>query len=130
MKKKFIYSVFALLLSGSVMYGQNKSSEATSIAKGDFDIVNAAGEPVHARYFVSRGLPDNLTILITPNKAFQMHARITDAKGNELIKIKQEEVTMRYANSVDISSLPAGNYFLELSYGKDDAQTYSIAFAK
>ncbi|HYD21745.1 MAG TPA: hypothetical protein VEB40_09745 [Flavipsychrobacter sp.] len=119
----------ALLLAvGLTASAQQANADAA--VKGSLALeLKGSTEAVTANYTVSRAYPDNILLQIRPSAEFKLNARIVDTKGNELMKLPSETVAGRYANSIDVSSLRKGDYFIEF-YGDTYRQNYRIPFAK
>lgn len=124
--KRILFPVLLLLLvSCAVVLRAHAYGARTT---GSFTMTNATGMQITATYAVMPAQPANIVLQITPSSAFTLNAHITDSKGKELMKLNPEAVTMRYVNSIDVSKLPAGNYFIEILYGKNNELNYRIPF--
>jgi hypothetical protein len=127
MKKTILISILLLLFSISfTTYGEGQDNATT----GTFTTINATGESVTINYSVAPAYPDNLAIQLRPSSTFMLKAHIVNHDGTEVLKIKQESVTGRYANSIDISTLPHGSYYFEVLPETEGQQPHRIAFAK
>jgi hypothetical protein len=123
MKRTIFFSlvILCLLQISAIAQDANNSS-------GNFTITQN-GASIQGHYSVMPAAPDNIVLQITPSAEFVLHARITDGNGKELIKIGAETVKVRYANSIDVSTLGAGNYFIEIT--SDNAEdNLKIPFSK
>lgn len=124
-KRNFLVILFALFISLSPkMYAVGNEANT-----GSFEMMNSTGEAVTVHYSVTPAYPDKLAVMMNPSASFTLSSRIVDTEGNEKIKIKEETVTARYANSIDISSLTPGSYFIEVVTGNEQPP-YRIAFTK
>lgn len=128
MKRFFFLSgtICCLLFSGSSLHAQQNIAPA----KGQFEINTGAREKVLALYRLSPAYPDNILLEINPSAPFPLRASVVNEKGAEQFKLKAEEVTLRYANSIDISKLKKGSYFIEVYPGRDKQQVIRIPFTK
>ena len=121
---------FLALLLAVGLTASAQQANADAAVKGSLALeLKGSTEAVTANYTVSRAYPDNILLQIRPSAEFKLNARIVDTKGNELMKLPSETVAGRYANSIDVSSLRKGDYFIEF-YGDTYRQNYRIPFAK
>lgn len=123
MKKTiFLSLVFFCLLNISAY------AEETNNASGNFTITQN-GSPIQGHYSIMPAAPDNIVLQLSPSAEFKLNAHIVDPSGNELIKMDAVTVHGRYANSIDISSLGAGDYFIEIK-SENESETLKIPFSK
>lgn len=87
------------------------------------------GNTISAIYNVVPAEPDNIVLHIRPSSEFVLNAHVVDKDGKELIKLAPETVTGRYVNSIDVSKLPAGTYYIEVLGGTAE-EKHSIPFSK
>jgi hypothetical protein len=115
MKQKFIASFISLCLVflASIAYGQ-RATVSSDQATGTFRISAASPEGISVRYSLAPAYPDNIVLQLMSGSEFVLNAHVTDAKSHEVLQIKQETVGARYANSIDISKLVPGQYFIEV----------------
>lgn len=123
MKKAIILSLVFLCLLHITSYG-----EETNNASGNFSITQN-GTPIQGHYSIMPAAPDNIVLQLSPSAEFMLNAHIIDQDGKELIKIDAATVHLRYANSIDISSLGAGSYFIEIT-SDNAAENLKIPFSK
>ncbi|WP_276133025.1 T9SS type A sorting domain-containing protein [Polluticoccus soli] len=123
MKKTIILSLVFLCLLNISSYGQE-----TNNASGNFTITQN-GAPIQGHYSIMPAAPDNIVLQLSPSAEFTLNAHIVDQSGKELIKIDAATVHLRYANSINISSLGAGNYFIEIKSDNTE-ESLKIPFSK
>lgn len=123
MKKAIILSLVFLCLLHPSSYGQE-----TSNASGNFTITHN-GAAIQGAYSIMPAAPDNIVLKLSPSADFMLNAHIVDQNGKELLKIDAVTVHLRYANSIDISSLGTGNYFIEI-VSENAAENLKIPFSK
>lgn len=128
MTNKKLTFLTLLLAVGLTANAQQANPDAAVKGSLALELIGST-EAVTANYTVSRAYPDNILLQIRPSAEFKLNARIVDAKGNELMKLPSETVAGRYANSIDVSSLQKGDYFIEF-YGDTYRRNYRIPFAK
>ena len=126
MKQKVLLSaLLCIVFAAPSAFGQRVKVNSQS-AVGTFNVSASSAQQVEARYAIRPAGPDNIVLMIAPKAAFTLNAHIIDSRGREVAKIPAEAVTLRYANSIDISKLAPGNYFIEVLSG--GANNYSIPF--
>lgn len=124
----FLFGILlCLLLSGSLLYAQQKNATA---ANGQFEIRTSSNGQVQAHYTLMPAYPDNLVLQIRPSAPFTLNARIVNDKGIEQIKLGSEQVTLRYVHNIDLARLAKGRYFIEIQSGMDKQQTIKIPFTR
>lgn len=111
----------------SLAYAQ-KVSNKDGRSTGSFEIATSAASPVQAYYSVFGAAPDNIVVMITPNREFVLNAHIINAKGQKQMTIESATVSQRYVKNIDVSSLASGHYFFELLY--EGGKSYRIPFSK
>jgi hypothetical protein len=122
----FLTALMIVLVSIQKTYGQKSIP-----VKGSFEMPAKAGvAAVKAFYNVTEAANDNIVLQFVPDKPFKLNAHIVNNKGQEVQKINQQEVGLRYAESIDVSKLPAGDYFIEVLYGDNNEHNYRIPFTK
>jgi hypothetical protein len=122
MKRIVFLSLLLFLFNIHAAFAENGST-------GNFDIIGTNGI-VSVYYSIAPAYPDNVALQMRPNGEFNLNAHIVNANGEEVMKLKEETVTARYANSIDISALSAGDYYIELFYGENNEHSYRIPFSK
>lgn len=129
MKQKLIITFLSscLVLLASLAYGQ-RATVSDDQASGSFQISNGSPEAISVRYSLAPASPDNIVLLLVPMAEFTLNAHVMDAKGREVLPIKPETVTGRYANNLDISKLAPGNYYIEVLNGVAGQEGHHIAF--
>lgn len=127
MKQIFIAAFLMLLMSYAVPSMAQAYGTRTT---GKFTLTSASGTAVTASYSLMPAAPSNLVLQIVPSAAFTLTAHITDSKGREVMKLNTADVTLRYVNSIDVSKLPAGNYYIEILHGRNNALNYRIPFTR
>jgi hypothetical protein len=125
-QKLFLPTLLCLVLFATAAFGQRVKINSQS-ATGTFRVSATAAEVIDAKYSIRPAAPDNIVLIIAPKYGqFTLNAHIIDIKGREVAKIPSEQVTQRYANSINISKLAPGNYFIEILNGGNNG--YSIPF--
>jgi hypothetical protein len=129
MKQKLIISFLSscLVLLASLASAQ-RATVSSDQAAGSFQISNGSPEAINVRYSLAPASPDNIVLLLVPGTEFTLNAHVMDAKGQEVLPIKPETVTGRYANSMDISKLAPGKYYVEVQTGIAGQEGHRIAF--
>lgn len=123
MKKTiFLSLVFFCILNISTY------AEETNNAAGNFTITQN-GAPIQGHYSIMPAAPANIVLQLSPSAEFTLNAHIVDQSGKELIKIDAVTVHRRYANSIDISALSVGDYFIEIK-SENESETLKIPFSK
>jgi hypothetical protein len=125
MKKTIFFSV---LITCLLQFSATSFAQDASQTTGNFKI-DQNGVSISANYTLAHALPDNIVLHIRPSSEFVLNAHIVDANGKEMIKLETQNVEGRYVNSIDVSKLAAGNYFVEILAATAD-QNYRIAFVK
>ncbi|MCD6062400.1 MAG: hypothetical protein K0R82_311 [Flavipsychrobacter sp.] len=123
MKRAIFLSLVLTCLLQITSYGQE-----TNTTSGNFTFTQN-GAPIQGHYSTMPAAPDNIVLQLSPSADFTLNAHIVDQEGKELIKLKAESVHLRYANSIDISSLGAGSYFIEI-VTDNAAENLKIPFSK
>ena len=126
MRRILFLSVGVLLLSG---FNESKAQGPAS-TKGSFEMATASKTAVKASYSVSPAGANNVVLQLTPDKPFTLNARIIDKQGKVVQAIPTEEVGLRYAESIDVSKLAPGEYFIEVVSGDKSEENYRIPFTK
>lgn len=129
MKKTHIL-LLLLLLSALNMYGQNgvkQNVQATTTGKIEIPVMGTV-TPVQADYSLAVGL-NQLSLTIDPLRSFQFGARIVDANGKEVQKLRSEMISGKHTSAIDITSLRPGKYFIEM-FGDNYGKNYRIPFTK
>jgi hypothetical protein len=128
MRRILFLSVGALLLSGFCNESRAQGAAAT---RGSFEM-STAGQtaPLQASYSITPAGADNVVLQLTPDKPFTLNARIVDKQGKVMQAIPTEDVGLRYAQSIDVSKLAPGEYFIEVLYGDKSEKNYRIPFTK
>jgi hypothetical protein len=128
MKKLVFLSVTVMLITG--LY--NKAlAQGPQKVNGSFEMASKAQvTPVKAFYNVSTTGSDNVVLQLTPDQPFKLNARIVNAKGKVVQTIAAQDVNLRYAENIDVSKLPAGDYFIEIVYGDNKEKNHRIPFTK
>ena len=116
--------IISLLQFSAITFAQDAFSQIT----GNFAI-DQNGVTIEASYTLVPALPDNIVLHIRPSSEFVLNAHIVDADGKEMIKLETQTVAGRYVNSIDISKLAAGSYFIEV-LGATAEQNHRIGFTK
>ncbi len=126
----FMSMLCMLLLGGTAAFAQQAAVKTSETQSGNITLQNSTGKTINAYYTLAPAYPHNIVLQIRPSESFDLSASIVNAKGKEMMTIKQETVTGRYANSIDISKLSPGDYFIQLKYGVSNDQVYKIPFKK
>jgi len=129
MKQNVFVSILSvcLVFLATAAFGQ-RTVVSPDHAAGTFEAAKATGEPMSVRYTLAPAFPDNLVFQLVPAGEFQLNAHITDAKGAEVLLISPQTVTGRYANSLDVSKLTPGKYFIEVFGATGKEGNYRIPF--
>ena len=128
MKRSFCFSA---LLAFLLCFSMEGYSQGRTPVKGDFQMKSSLNaDAVHANFVMTPTTDDHVVLKLHPDKQVLVNARIVNSKGEEVQKLESEQVSMRYAKSIDVSSLPAGSYFIEIFYGNQQADIYRIPFSK
>lgn len=128
MKRILFLSVGILLLSG---FCSESRAQGTAPTKGSFEMSSSSKTtPVKASYSVSPAGPDNVVLQLIPDRPFTLNARIVDKQGKVVQAIPAEDIGLRYAQSINVSKLAPGEYFIEVVYGDKSEKNYRIPFTK
>jgi hypothetical protein len=101
------------------------------VTKGSFEMAaTKSSGPVNATFTVKKQVTDHVLIQFVPDKPFTLNAHIVDKDGKEVMQIAATNVSGRYVNNLDISSLPAGEYFVEVLSGDNNERNYRIPFTR
>ena len=124
----------ALLMGANKTSAQTEQSSDPNVVSGHFEIHVVSGTDtnhVNVNYAISPAPFTNIMNLelSTPNTIF-FNADILDATNNVLVTWAPTAGSNYYSNNLDISSLPAGNYHVNIHRDNTTAILYSIPFTK
>lgn len=128
MKKLIVLSITAFLIvfSCSTLHAQGPS-----VTTGSFTMASeTSAAPVKTFYNVSPAGTDKVVLQLVPDQPFNLNARIVNAAGKTVQAIPAQDVTLRYAENIDVSTLPTGDYFIEIIYGDNKEKIHRIPFTK
>ena len=121
-------SISVMLLSGLCNVA---TAQETAPVRGNFEMVSSAkADAVKTSFSVSTAGNDNLVLQLVPDQPFRLNARIVNKNGKVMSTIPAEDVGIRYAQNIDIRTLPPGEYFIEIAYGDKGEKNYRIPFSK
>jgi ABC-type arginine transport system permease subunit len=120
--------LFISLLGIGLCPSPAQAQQAGSV-KGQFEVTGSS-PAMQVQYTLMRALPDNLVVQLQAGAPFRFEGAITDRNGRQLLQLPAEVLQGRYVQQVDISSLPAGQYFVSIRYGAENQESYRIPFTK
>lgn len=86
---------------------------------------NEAGKPISATGIRPNPASDYLTVYLEPNtRAMPLHLMLADASGRLVLKRSLGAGLQKY--ELDVSSLPAGYYWVEVIYADDSSAKYKV----
>jgi hypothetical protein len=121
-------SILLTLLLLAPAFAQ-RVSVADASKYGNFTATTTTGNTQEVRYILEGAYPSNIVLQVIPRADFKLNAHIVDAKGTEVQGIEPAMVSGRYVNSIDVSKLGSGNYFIEMQNNAGDGNTYRIPFS-
>jgi hypothetical protein len=100
---------------------ENKTGHFTALAQNN--------EQQEVRYMLDAAHPDNIVLQLVPRSEFKLNAHIITSAGAEVQPIEAVTVSGRYANSIDVSRLAPGSYFMEVQNTTGDGKNFRIPFS-
>jgi hypothetical protein len=134
MKQIFIITAIAVLsLGADKTTAQTTQMNSSNVAAGQFEmnIANGSGvNHINVNYSIASPVSGKVKLELSSPVAVFFHVDISDASG-QVVKIWAPSYSSTYyVDNLDISYLPADNYYVNIRNNSNGAILYSIPFTK
>ncbi len=135
MKKQLYLLCFITLFTGvSKVFAQTTQTPDSSMVSGHFEInVVAGGDTNHinVNYALSPApFTTNMNLELNTPDAMLFDVDIRDESGSVMASWSPTASSNYYNHDIDISSLPGGNYYVNIRKESNGAIFYSVPFTK
>ena len=135
MKQILLTAIVCILSAGPAKtYAQTVQTDNSNVVAGQFEINVGSGirtNQVNVNYTIAPlQLTGKIKLELSSHDAILFNADISDASGSILKIWVPSARGNHYQDNIDISYLPAGEYYVNIHKDNSDAILYSIPFTK